>query len=343
MIDFVNNQNPPERTNWDYDRLWKIRKSFSCLNTYILHTIPPHRIYDSWWSNCEIQVYNGFLAVDTKKKTLILNNTVQALWYQRIHTWHGSVFRKTACERCFKYHTHPWNGSAANKESGSCLTQIIHGWLFFVPSTFFRPTQQEINSCSTVCHKRRGMPTKFWPKTLKMKTEKGESKHKCCALERKEGSVSPHQHAQPCTIGPFCGWRRKRLKTSVHRELRVWVLWIWMVAGSFSISYKMWKWPKKLSFCLVDLRILNAFIVHTSCGGHLCVVFQEQSAGSLTGATQDINSCPSTSRCGWPPSKEVHHFWLDFFFFFTMVQQPHWAKASLLLRIHGHTQTHHIW
>ena len=104
------------------------------------------------------------------------------------------------------------------------------------------------------------------------------------------------------------------MKTSVQRELRVWVLWIWMVAGSFSISYKMWKWPKKLFFCLVDLRIPNAFTVHTSCGGHLMRSVPRTKCRESYWCYTGYKFLSLTSRCGWPPSKEVHHFWLDFFF-----------------------------
>jgi hypothetical protein len=40
-----------------------------------------------------------------------------------------------------------------------------------------------------------------------------------------------------------------------------------VVASSYSISCKTWKWAKILFFHLVDLTILNAFIIHSSYGG----------------------------------------------------------------------------
>jgi hypothetical protein len=42
VIHFEKNQNPPDRTNPECDRLWKIRRIFSCLNSipYILESNP---------------------------------------------------------------------------------------------------------------------------------------------------------------------------------------------------------------------------------------------------------------------------------------------------------------
>lgn len=45
------------------------------------------------------------------------------------------------------------------------------------------------------------------------------------------------------------------------------------------------------------------------------------------------------------PNVTLTKFWIYgihyILFFFTMVQQPYWAKASTLSRIHDHSQTHH--
>jgi hypothetical protein len=36
-----------------------------------------------------------------------------------------------------------------------------------------------------------------------------------------------------------------------------------------SISKRMWKWARKLFFHLLDLAILNSYIVYKSCGGNM--------------------------------------------------------------------------
>ena len=39
------------------------------------------------------------------------------------------------------------------------------------------------------------------------------------------------------------------------------------MASSYSVSHRTWKWTKKLFFHLLDLAILNSYILLTSCGG----------------------------------------------------------------------------
>jgi len=39
------------------------------------------------------------------------------------------------------------------------------------------------------------------------------------------------------------------------------------MANSYSISRHTFKWTKKMFFYLLDLAILNSYILHSSCGG----------------------------------------------------------------------------
>jgi hypothetical protein len=41
------------------------------------------------------------------------------------------------------------------------------------------------------------------------------------------------------------------------------------MVNSYGIARRMWKWTKKLFFHLTDMTILNAFLIHKSCGGKL--------------------------------------------------------------------------
>jgi hypothetical protein len=40
-------------------------------------------------------------------------------------------------------------------------------------------------------------------------------------------------------------------------------------ADSYSISQRVWKWTKKLFFHLLDLTVLNSYIILTSCGSQV--------------------------------------------------------------------------
>jgi len=41
------------------------------------------------------------------------------------------------------------------------------------------------------------------------------------------------------------------------------------MVNSYGIARRAWKWTKKLFFHLTDMTILNAFLVHKSCGGKM--------------------------------------------------------------------------
>jgi hypothetical protein len=43
---------------------------------------------------------------------------------------------------------------------------------------------------------------------------------------------------------------------------------VWFV-NSYGIARRTWKWTKKLFFHLTDMTILNAFLIHKSCGGKM--------------------------------------------------------------------------
>jgi hypothetical protein len=99
----------------------------------------------------------------------------------------------------------------------------------------------------------------------------------------------------------------------------VWVIW-WQIAAAFLV--RRGNGPKKLIFHLLDLTILNNFISHKMCGGKHTSVVLRTTCRSPIPVAQDINPRPSTSRHGRPPSREVHHFCLDF------KDSNHWPAKS---------------
>jgi hypothetical protein len=78
------------------------------------------------------------------------------------------------------------------RKIGGFQTQVVHGQLFFLISPVSESVYVagKLNSCITVCHNRKSMPTLFGSKTLKLKT--GYRKHMHCLLERQAGNVSSH-------------------------------------------------------------------------------------------------------------------------------------------------------
>ena len=41
------------------------------------------------------------------------------------------------------------------------------------------------------------------------------------------------------------------------------------MVNSYGTARRTWKWTKKLFFHLTDMTILNAFLIHKSCGGKM--------------------------------------------------------------------------
>jgi hypothetical protein len=41
------------------------------------------------------------------------------------------------------------------------------------------------------------------------------------------------------------------------------------MVNSYGIARRTWKWTKKLFFHLTDMTIVNAFLIHKSCGGKM--------------------------------------------------------------------------
>jgi hypothetical protein len=39
--------------------------------------------------------------------------------------------------------------------------------------------------------------------------------------------------------------------------------------NSYGVARRTWKWTKKLFFHLLDMTILNAYLLHKSCGGKM--------------------------------------------------------------------------
>lgn len=103
------------------------------------------------------------------------------------------------------------------------------------------------------------------------------------------------------TFSPICTTLQHQLilwmKKEMHKvvctlrvPVRVWVLWVWVMWQTGTELYSnMWKWLKKLFFHLVDLTVLNAHIIHKSCGVNSHKLFWEQLEEVLIHFTQDAD------------------------------------------------------
>jgi len=70
--------------------------------------------------------------------------------------------------------------------------------------------------------------------------------------------------------GNFCNERGKTIKLQIVMDYNHHMGYVDKgdrMANSYSSSQRTFKWAKKLFFHLLDLAILNSYILHSSCGG----------------------------------------------------------------------------
>ena len=73
------------------------------------------------------------------------------------------------------------------------------------------------------------------------------------------------------------------------------------MVNSYGIARRTWKWTKKLFFHLTDMTILNAFLIHKSCGGKMThKIFRENLVREFIIHSQEGNVTGSGLSRGRP-------------------------------------------
>jgi len=144
---------------------------------------------------------------------------------------------------------------------------------FSSPRLFDDLDRCKINSCRTVQTNSKDMPCDFGPKRLKLKSGdvRVRTRVGLTALVWKDrGEVYMLTNMdQPPAEGNFCDNSNRPVK--LHNM--VWYNWHVgyvdssdRMANSYSMSRHTFKWTTKLFFHLVDLTVLNSWILLSSCG-----------------------------------------------------------------------------
>lgn len=95
------------------------------------------------------------------------------------------------------------------------------------------------------------------------------------------------------------------------------------MANSYGISRRSWKWTNKIFFHLLDISILNAFLLHKSAKGKLSHKhFREQLVRDLIFKTQDTNFVHRGTSIGRPSSATKQLARLE------MKNSKHWPSKS---------------
>jgi hypothetical protein len=91
------------------------------------------------------------------------------------------------------------------------------------------------------------------------------------------------------------------------------------MVNSYGIAYRTWKWTKKLFFHLTDMTILNAFLIHKSCGGKMTrkvfreilvreLIIHSQEGNVTASGTSRGRPGPAASQLGRPEVKHSQHW-----------------------------------
>jgi hypothetical protein len=120
-------------------------------------------------------------------------------------------------------------------------------------------------------------------------------------LEGQEGSLCVSNMCTPPVEGNF-KLDGKAVKPCIIEDYNTHMGYVDLsdrMANSYSISRRTWKWTKKLFIHLLDLTILNAYVLSKSCGSTLTYLkFREQLVRDLIVLLQKENTDASVTPKG---------------------------------------------
>ena len=154
-----------------------------------------------------------------------------------------------------------------------------HGHKLYIDNIFSSPelfddlAKKQIYCCGSVRPNRRGMPQDLAPKTTKLK--RGDIRvrtrsdlTKILWWDKRDVYMLTNIHSSPAE-GNFCNEGGKAIKPQIVIDYNQHMGYVDKgdrMANSYSISCHTFKWTKKLFFHVLDLAILNSYILHSSWG-----------------------------------------------------------------------------
>ncbi|XP_023726519.1 piggyBac transposable element-derived protein 4 [Cryptotermes secundus] len=274
FLHFENNEAPPNRDDPEYDRLWKIRKIFNNLNSKF----------------CELYYPSEHLAVDevivlfkgsvfwqyTPKKHKRFGIKIYKLCDSLGNTYDMAVYlgkqRKLATEEITS--THGIVLQLIQRVEGSGHKLYMDSY-FSSPALYDDLLERKINVCGTICNERRGNATRNLAqideieKKKKGYCDKSEGESKCCSLERQALCVCSDEYAPSSIGGDESGHAIKPHVIEDYNAHMGFVDKSDRMVNSYGIARRTWKGTKKLFSHLLDMTILNAYLLHKSCDGKM--------------------------------------------------------------------------
>ena len=212
--------------------------------------------------------------------------------------------------------------------------KLYTGSYFSSPALFDNLFRRKINCCGTVFSDRRGMPKDVSFRAIKAKkgdiiTRVRGNQSIVCWKDKRDVYVLTTMPTPPVE-GNFCDKSGHAVKPHVTEDYNIhmgYVDKLDRMVYSYRIARRTWKWTKKLFFHLTDMTILNAFLLHKTCGGkmthkrfrdvfiHNLITESHEQNVNASGVCQGSRS-PSVSQISrlevkhsqhWPPIGKQHH------------------------------------
>jgi hypothetical protein len=267
FLHFSNNRNEPDKTDNKFDRLWKMRTIFDKLSD----------AYAKYYSPTE------HLAVD-EITVLFKGRIVFKQYIPRKHKCFGIKIFKLCDSKGYTYDMREYVGKDRTHATMAGLTKRIRnvGYKLYMDNFFSSPDlfdylhSKKINCCGTVKLNRKGMPQDL--ETLKLR--RGDIRTRVRVRDnmtvmiwkdKRNVNMLTNMHHPPAE-GNFCDEYGNALKPVIIQDYNEHMGYMDKsdrMTNTYSISRRTWKWTKKLFFHLLDLTVLNSYILLDSCGAKL--------------------------------------------------------------------------
>ena len=274
FLHFTDNRNAGDWAEKKFDRLWKMRNLFEILNA----------TFSKFYNPSE------YLAIDDVI-VRFKGRVVFKQYIPRKHKRYGIKLYKLCDSTGYIYDMKVYLGKNEQLTSQHLtaphaivreLTRKVEGCghklymdnFFSSPDLFDDLTKKKINCCGTVRPCTKGMPQDLRPKNMNLKRGdlKVRTRDDLTAIlwrDKRDILMLTNMHNAPAE-GNFCDEQGYALKPLIVEDYNRHMGYVDKgdrMANSYSISRRTYKWTKKLFFHLLNLAILNSYILFSSFGG----------------------------------------------------------------------------
>ena len=272
FLHFTDNSLKPDQCE-EYDRLWKLRTIFDILTqTYAKFYNPSEHL-----AVCEVIVKFQDVVIFRQyipKKRQCVRIRIYKLCDESGYTYDMSVYvvqdSRSATDNMTAAHATVRRLTRRVEGLGH---KIFMDKFFSSPRLFDDLETCKINSCGTVRANTKDLPPDFGRKNLKLKRGdvRVRTRGGLTALvwkDRQEVYMLTNMDRPPAE-GNLCDKRNSPVKPHIVKRYNWHMGYVDnsdRMANSYSISRHTFKWTTKLFFHLLDLTVLNSWILLSSCG-----------------------------------------------------------------------------